>query len=82
MQTPQGFDARLLRAAHAAALEQGLDATDDAALMEAQGHAVIMVEGDADNRKITRAEDLRLLTDAPAPSAALGKRFTAGSSRP
>ncbi len=70
VQTPQGFDARLLRAAHAAALEQGLDATDDAALMEAQGHAVIMVEGDADNRKITRAEDLRLLTDAPAPSAA------------
>lgn len=69
VQTPQGFDARLLRAAHAAAQETGLDATDDAALMESQGHTVIMVEGDGDNRKITRPEDLRLLTDFSAPRA-------------
>ena len=67
VQTPQGFDARLLRAAHAAAQEKGLDATDDAVLMESQGHTVIMVEGESDNRKITHPEDLRLLAKKPAP---------------
>ena len=69
VQTPQGFDARLLRAAHAAAQEKGLDATDDAVLMESQGHTVIMVEGESDNCKITHPEDLRLLTENPVPQA-------------
>lgn len=70
VQTPQGFDTRLLREAHAAAAASGLEVTDDAALMEARGHAAIVVEGDAGNRKITHAEDLRLLTEAPAPQTA------------
>ena len=69
VQTPQGFETRLLRAAHEAALARGLDATDDAALMEWRGHDVIMVEGDSGNRKITHAADLRLLTERPAPRA-------------
>lgn len=67
VQTPQGFDVALLRAAHAAA--QALDVTDDATLMEKQGHTVLLVEGDEDNRKITHAEDLRLLTDQSRPCA-------------
>lgn len=67
VQTPQGFDTRLLRAAHDAAGDR--DVTDDAALMEALGHTVIMVEGDDGNRKITHAADLRLLEAASAPRA-------------
>ena len=56
-QTPQGFDrGLLLRAYHAA----GTDAmaTDDAALVERLGHAVCVVPGEADNRKLTTPEDL------------------------
>ena len=56
-QTPQGFDRELLlRAYHAA----GTDAvaTDDAALVERLGHAVCVVPGEADNRKLTTPEDL------------------------
>ncbi len=37
--------------------------------MESQGHTVIMVEGESDNRKITHPEDLRLLTEKTAPQA-------------
>jgi 2-C-methyl-D-erythritol 4-phosphate cytidylyltransferase len=54
VQTPQGFRADVLRAAHAA----GGDATDDAGLVEALGHPIVMVEGDPVNRKITTADDL------------------------
>ncbi|MCP3857865.1 MAG: 2-C-methyl-D-erythritol 4-phosphate cytidylyltransferase [Actinomycetia bacterium] len=54
VQTPQGFPAEVLRAAHAA----GGEATDDAGLVEALGHTVVLVEGDPVNRKITTADDL------------------------
>ncbi len=54
VQTPQGFPADVLRAAHAA----GGEATDDAGLVEALGHTVVLVEGDPVNRKITTADDL------------------------
>ena len=54
VQTPQAFRASVLRAAHAAAGE----ATDDAALVEAAGGSVVVVSGEANNRKITRPEDL------------------------
>lgn len=54
VQTPQAFRAEALRAAHASAPE----ATDDAAVVEANGGYVVVVDGDADNRKITAAEDL------------------------
>ena len=54
VQTPQGFRADALRAAHAS----GADATDDAALVEAAGGRVVVVDGDAVNRKITDPDDL------------------------
>lgn len=57
-QTPQAFSARALRAAHAAAVAAGKDATDDAALVEAMGGHVASVEGDSHNLKITRPLDL------------------------
>jgi len=54
VQTPQAFRAEVLRAAHAAEP----DATDDAALVEALGGTVVVVEGDRRNFKITSLDDL------------------------
>lgn len=54
VQTPQAFRASVLRAAH----EQGGSATDDAALVEALGGTVRVVDGDDRNRKITHPDDL------------------------
>ncbi|WP_419925024.1 2-C-methyl-D-erythritol 4-phosphate cytidylyltransferase [Candidatus Poriferisocius sp.] len=54
VQTPQAFRGELLREAHARAG----DATDDAGLVEAAGHAVVAVEGHSRNIKITRPDDL------------------------
>jgi 2-C-methyl-D-erythritol 4-phosphate cytidylyltransferase len=54
VQTPQAFRATALRAAHA----RGGDATDDAALVEALGGVVVIVDGEARNRKITVPDDL------------------------
>ena len=56
-QTPQVFRRDWLAAAHAAGLR---GATDDAALVEALGHPVRLVEGDALNLKITTPRDLEL----------------------
>lgn len=53
VQTPQGFDAAVLRDAHAA----GTDATDDASVVEAQGVPVEVVPGEATNIKLTHPED-------------------------
>ena len=61
VQTPQGFDIALLREAHAKAEHSAALATDDAALMEAMGHEVRIIPGEAKNVKITRPEDLILL---------------------
>lgn len=54
VQTPQAFRAGALRAAHAA----GGEATDDAAVVEANGGIVVVVQGEVDNRKITGPGDL------------------------
>lgn len=54
VQTPQAFAAAVLRAAHAG----GAEGTDDAALVEAAGGKVVVVPGEADNRKLTLPEDL------------------------
>lgn len=56
VQTPQAFRAEVLRAAHAS----GADATDDAALVEAAGGTVVVVEGEATNIKITGPDDLAI----------------------
>src|SRR5262245_28311869 len=57
-QTPQVFRVELLREALAKASAQGRVATDDAQLVEWLGVTVAVVEGDADNWKLTRPEDL------------------------
>jgi 2-C-methyl-D-erythritol 4-phosphate cytidylyltransferase len=65
VQTPQAFAAAVLRKAHAA----GGDTTDDAALVEEFGGRVVVVDGEADNFKITWPADLttaRLLLEARA----------------
>ncbi len=54
-QTPQGFAFPLLLALHRAA---PAGATDDAAILEAAGHAVALVAGDEQNIKLTYKEDL------------------------
>ena len=54
VQTPQGFDRTVLAAAHAA----GAAATDDAAMVEALGHDVLLVEGDERALKVTTPADL------------------------
>ncbi|MCF8570011.1 2-C-methyl-D-erythritol 4-phosphate cytidylyltransferase [Gordonia sp. HY002] len=56
IQTPQGFAADVLRAAHAGSG----DATDDAGLVEAAGVAVKVIPGDAMAFKVTTPFDLRL----------------------
>ncbi|MGI9601137.1 MAG: 2-C-methyl-D-erythritol 4-phosphate cytidylyltransferase [Acidimicrobiales bacterium] len=56
VQTPQGFRADLLRSAHAG----NDDATDDAALVEAVGGKVVLVDGETTNLKITNPQDLRI----------------------
>lgn len=60
VQTPQAFRTEALERAHAAARREGVEATDDSALLERIGARVITVEGDPRNIKITRREDLHL----------------------
>ena len=69
MQTPQGFFVRDLLAAHAAAKERY---TDDAALMEAAGHSVRLVQGSPDNIKLTSPEDLRMVNGMLTPCIGTG----------
>jgi 2-C-methyl-D-erythritol 4-phosphate cytidylyltransferase len=54
VQTPQGFRAEVLRAAH----DGGAEATDDVALAESIGATVVLVDGDRWNLKITEPDDL------------------------
>ena len=60
VQTPQGFRRDLVLAAHARALQDGVQATDDAALVRRAGHAVSFVEGSAWLMKITTPDDYSL----------------------
>jgi 2-C-methyl-D-erythritol 4-phosphate cytidylyltransferase/2-C-methyl-D-erythritol 2,4-cyclodiphosphate synthase len=57
IQTPQVFDAPLLRAAHAHARDKGLAATDDCSLVLALGRHVELVRGSSWNIKVTEPED-------------------------
>lgn len=56
-QTPQCFDRGLLIEAHTRAATS-TPATDDASLVEALGHAVVVYEGAPSNFKVTTPEDL------------------------
>ena len=58
--TPQMFRLQPLHDALRSALARGLLVTDEAAAMEAAGFSPRLVEGRADNLKITRPEDLAL----------------------
>jgi 2-C-methyl-D-erythritol 4-phosphate cytidylyltransferase/2-C-methyl-D-erythritol 2,4-cyclodiphosphate synthase len=66
VQTPQGFDLALLRAAfdHAG---PDFEVTDDASLVEHLGQPVFTVPGAMQNMKITHPEDLAALAQAAAP---------------
>ena len=60
VQTPQIFQASLLKAALQSALEQGAPVTDDASAVERLGKVVFLVEGEEENLKITTPMDLIL----------------------
>ena len=58
--TPQMFRLGALRAALGRARASGVAVTDEAQAMEMAGERVVMVEGHADNIKVTRPADLAL----------------------
>ena len=60
VQTPQVFDADLIRGALARALEEGAELTDDCSAVERMGMKVSLTEGDYMNLKITTPEDMVL----------------------
>ena len=59
-QTPQAFQRSMLVEAYARAGDAARDATDEAALVESQGHHPVIVEGDRRNLKLTGPEDREL----------------------
>jgi 2-C-methyl-D-erythritol 4-phosphate cytidylyltransferase len=59
-QTPQAFSYTLLRDAFAAAEQDGIIASDEAAVVERFGHDVFVVLGSERNLKITRPADMDL----------------------
>ena len=60
IQTPQVFQRGLIVAAYDWAMREGLEATDDAMVVERMGKPVFVVEGERSNFKITVPEDLQL----------------------
>jgi len=60
VQTPQVFEASLLKAALQSALEAEAPVTDDASAVERLGKVVFLVEGEEENLKITTPMDLIL----------------------
>ena len=60
VQTPQVFQADLLKAALQSALEQNIPVTDDCSAVERLGKTVYLVEGDETNLKITTPMDMVL----------------------
>jgi 2-C-methyl-D-erythritol 4-phosphate cytidylyltransferase len=60
IQTPQVFRRELIVAAHEAAEKSGVEATDDAMVVERFGKSVYVLEGERTNFKITLPEDVWL----------------------
>ena len=60
VQTPQVFEASLLKAALQDAAEKNVSVTDDCSAVERLGKVVFLVEGDEENMKITTPVDLVL----------------------
>ena len=73
-QTPQAFRIEVLRDAVARGRSGG-DATDEAWLAERCGHVVRLVEGDADNFKVTTPADLRRAAGKVERAPASGPPF-------
>lgn len=67
IQTPQAFQAGLLKKAHKQ-FENNDDFTDDAGMVAALGHPVTLVDGDRLNFKITTADDMIRAEKLLAPS--------------
>ncbi|MFQ5477067.1 MAG: 2-C-methyl-D-erythritol 4-phosphate cytidylyltransferase [Candidatus Binatia bacterium] len=61
VETPQAFQRELIEKAHREAKAVGLEATDDASLVEACGSAITVLESVGANPKITRSWDLELV---------------------
>lgn len=61
VQTPQVFDAELLKRAYAQEDLADAMVTDDASLVERLGEAVHVVDGDPNNLKVSTPEDLNLM---------------------
>ncbi len=73
VQTPQAFDRLALCQAHEKNCTCGdADVTDDAALMESAGHAVLVCRGEERNIKITRPSDLPYLYERGVPCSGFG----------
>ena len=70
VQTPQVFDASLIRAALQQALDDGVELTDDCAAVERLGMKVALTAGDERNIKLTTPVDL-LIGEALAQEALL-----------
>jgi 2-C-methyl-D-erythritol 4-phosphate cytidylyltransferase len=60
IQTPQAFRVAIIREAHLRAEQDGVEATDDAMLVERLGRSIALIEGKRSNLKITTPEDLVL----------------------
>lgn len=56
IQTPQTFKVELIKQAYAA--QNHINFTDDASVLEANGHAINLIAGDYKNIKITTPEDM------------------------
>ncbi|MEE8462210.1 MAG: 2-C-methyl-D-erythritol 4-phosphate cytidylyltransferase [Acidobacteriota bacterium] len=58
VQTPQGFEIKLLKRAFQQAIQDGFYGTDEATLVERLGSTVHVVAGESSNLKVTCKEDL------------------------
>ncbi|MDD3169271.1 MAG: 2-C-methyl-D-erythritol 2,4-cyclodiphosphate synthase, partial [Eubacteriales bacterium] len=80
IQTPQGFDRKLLIAAYEKAFAEKFYGTDDAVLVEKMGEKVYLVKGDYNNIKITTKEDFKM--GEAIAAAQSGRTIPVGQSLP
>lgn len=85
VQTPQGFEKKLLMDAHTHAVNTALAVTDDASLLEALGEDVVWIPGEPGNKKITQPEDISFLQSPPSTRTCVGMGYDVhryGAGRP
>ncbi len=81
IQTPQGFDRKLLMKAYEKAYLENFYGTDDAVLVEKMGEKVYLVKGDYHNIKITTKEDITVgeaILNARSGQSVPAERLPAG----